>query len=80
MLSLRVVISVWMGVALILIAAITLSITLTSSLKSLRDIGGSHALALLENTNLQSAHLFDAPYAPTEAAQLEPHALVAVPV
>jgi hypothetical protein len=59
MLSLRIVISLWMAIALILIAAITLSITLTSSLTALRDIGSSHAAALLQNANLETAALFD---------------------
>jgi class 3 adenylate cyclase len=59
MLSLRIIISGWMAVALILIAAITLSITLTSSLAALRDIGSAHAAALLQNANLETATLFD---------------------
>jgi class 3 adenylate cyclase len=59
MLSLRIVISLWMAIALILIAAITLSITLTSSLSALRDIGSSHAAALLQNANLETATLFN---------------------
>jgi class 3 adenylate cyclase len=59
MLSLRIVISVWMAVALILIAAITLSITLTSSLAALRDIGSAHAASLLQNANLETAALMD---------------------
>jgi hypothetical protein len=48
-----------MAIALILIAAITLSITLTSSLAALRDIGSAHAAALLQNANLETATLFD---------------------
>jgi class 3 adenylate cyclase len=59
MFSLRIVISLWMAIALILIAAITLSITLTSSLTALRDIGSAHAATLLENANLETAALFD---------------------
>jgi class 3 adenylate cyclase len=60
MLSLRIVISLWMALALILIAAITLSITLTSSLTALRDMGSAHCSSLLDNANLEASNLFGA--------------------
>jgi hypothetical protein len=57
-LSLRATISVWMAVAVILVAAITLSITLSSSLVALRAIGAAHAKSLLANANQETTHLF----------------------
>jgi class 3 adenylate cyclase len=58
MVSLRLTISVWMAVAVILVAAITLSITLSSSLIALRAIGAAHAKSLLANANQETTHLF----------------------
>jgi class 3 adenylate cyclase len=60
MLSLRLVISAWMAVSLVLIASVTLAITLTSSLKALHDIGSAHSMALLDQATADTADLFGA--------------------
>lgn len=60
-LSLRGVISGLSSTFVAIVAIITLSITLTTSLSALRNIGKSHASSLLANANLKTTQLFDEP-------------------
>jgi class 3 adenylate cyclase len=59
MVSLRLIISVWMATALVILASITLSVTLTASMTTLRHIARSHAEALLKKATTETAALFD---------------------
>jgi len=60
-LSLRGVISGLSSAFVAIVAIITLSITLTTSLTALRNIGKSHAGSLLANADLKTAQLFVGP-------------------
>ncbi len=68
-LSLRGVISALSAMSVAVVAAITLSICLTSSLSALRGIGQTHAGALLANANQLTEALFAKPGAVCEALQ-----------
>jgi class 3 adenylate cyclase len=59
--SLRVVIAVWTAFAVIVVAVITLSMTLTSSLEALRSLGRSHATSLLFIAEQQAEAFFAGP-------------------
>jgi hypothetical protein len=68
-LSLRVTISAVAALCVAVVAAITLSITLTSSLAALRDVGSGQAAALLESAQLSSESLFASPLEAVQTMQ-----------
>jgi class 3 adenylate cyclase len=69
MLSLRTIIASLTALSVAVVAALTLSLTLTSSLAALRDIGVAHASVLLDGAVLKTGGLFDTPLMMTEALQ-----------
>ena len=75
MLSLRVVISAIAALSVATVAAVTLSITLTSSLAALRSVGTGQAEALLRAAQLSSEALFAVPQDAAETLQNKSRAL-----
>uniref|UniRef100_A0A7S1LGZ1 Guanylate cyclase domain-containing protein n=1 Tax=Neobodo designis TaxID=312471 RepID=A0A7S1LGZ1_NEODS len=58
-LSLRVVISVTSAVLVTVVAAVTLAVLLTTTTASLRDVGRSHALGMIDTVKFRTMALFE---------------------